>query len=111
MHGGKELIAPLEMRFDKGRVNGKMNVIAGRVKRQVGEWTGDNEAQAEGLAQEMKGKAQQAWSGVKEALRALQNKALAAQNHKSAENSGSRNTARSAIPLLAYRTRKQSPQR
>jgi len=71
MHGGKELEPPDETKFDKERVKGAINEIAGRAKRQVGEWTGDKGAQVEGMAQEMKGKAQQAWCGVKDALRTL----------------------------------------
>ena len=71
MHGGSELIAPVEMRFDKQRVKGTLNEIAGRARRQVGEWTGDTGTQAKGLAQERKGKAQQAWCTVKDALRLL----------------------------------------
>ena len=63
MHGGKELEPPDETKFDKERVKGAINEIAGRAKRQVGEWTGDKGAQVEGMAQEMKGKAQQAWCG------------------------------------------------
>jgi uncharacterized protein YjbJ (UPF0337 family) len=58
--------------MDKERLKGSINEIAGRAKRQVGEWTGDKTAQVEGLAQEMKGKAQLAWCGVKDALRAMQ---------------------------------------
>jgi hypothetical protein len=33
----------------------------------VGEWTGDSNTQAEGAAQQIKGKAQKAWGNVKEA--------------------------------------------
>ena len=37
------------------------------LKRQVGEWTGDTNAQVEGAAQQVKGKAQKAWGNVKDA--------------------------------------------
>ena len=39
--------------MDKDRVKGKLDDAAGRVKRQVGEWTGDSELQAEGTAQQV----------------------------------------------------------
>lgn len=55
--------------MDKDRVKGAVNDTAGRVKRQVGEWTGDTNAQVEGAAQQVKGKAQKAWGNVKDAAR------------------------------------------
>jgi uncharacterized protein YjbJ (UPF0337 family) len=55
--------------MDKDRVKGKMEDIKGRVKRQVGEWTGDSEMQAEGIADQAKGKAQNAVGRVKDAAR------------------------------------------
>ncbi len=55
--------------MDKDRVKGAVNDAAGRAKRQVGEWTGDTNAQAEGSAQQIKGKAQKAWGAVKDAAR------------------------------------------
>jgi len=90
MHGGRELIPPDETKFDKERMNGAINEMAGRAKRQVGEWTGDRGAQAEGLAQEMKGKAQQAWCGVKDALRLLRVEAAQrADSHPDADSDAS----------------------
>jgi len=55
--------------MDKDRVKGAINDAAGRAKRQVGEWTGDTDAQAEGAAQQMKGKAQKVVGAVKDAAR------------------------------------------
>ena len=55
--------------MDIDRIKGKADDIAGRVKRQVGEWTGDEEAQAEGAAQQAKGKVQNAWGKAKDAVR------------------------------------------
>lgn len=55
--------------MDKDRVKGAMNDAAGRVKRQVGEWTGDTKAQVEGTAQQIKGKTQKAVGTVKDAAR------------------------------------------
>ena len=57
--------------MDKDRVKGKMDDTAGRVKRQVGEWTGDKDLQAEGTAQQVKGKAENAWGKTKDAVRDL----------------------------------------
>ena len=55
--------------MDKDRVKGAMDDAAGRVKRQVGEWTGDTESQVEGTAQQVKGKAEKAWGNAKDAVR------------------------------------------
>jgi uncharacterized protein YjbJ (UPF0337 family) len=55
--------------MDKDRVEGKIEDVKGRVKRQVGEWTGDEKAQSEGAVQQVKGKIQNAWGKVKDAGR------------------------------------------
>lgn len=55
--------------MDEDRIKGKAEDVKGRVKRQVGEWTGDEEAQAEGTMDQAKGKAQNAWGKVKDAAR------------------------------------------
>lgn len=55
--------------MDKDRVEGKLEDIKGRVKRQVGEWTGDENAQAEGTAEQVKGKVQNAFGKAKDAVR------------------------------------------
>jgi uncharacterized protein YjbJ (UPF0337 family) len=55
--------------MDKDRIKGKMEDVAGRVKRQVGEWTGDEKTQAEGLAEQAKGKAHNAIGKLKDAAR------------------------------------------
>ncbi len=55
--------------MDKDRVEGKWEDIKGRVKRQVGEWTGDEQAQSEGATDQVKGKIQNAWGKVKDAGR------------------------------------------
>jgi uncharacterized protein YjbJ (UPF0337 family) len=54
--------------MDKDRVKGAINDAAGRAKRQV-EWTDNTNAQVEGSAQQLKGKAQKAWGTVKDAAR------------------------------------------
>jgi uncharacterized protein YjbJ (UPF0337 family) len=55
--------------MDKDKVKGTVDDTAGRIKRQVGEWTGDTGAQAEGAAQQVKGKVEKAWGNVKDAAR------------------------------------------
>lgn len=55
--------------MDKDTIKGTVDDAAGRAKRQVGEWTGDNQTQAEGAAQQVKGKVEKAWGNVKDAVR------------------------------------------
>ncbi len=55
--------------MDKDRVEGKMHDLKGRAKREVGEFTGDKETQAEGTAEQAKGKIQNAWGKAKDAGR------------------------------------------
>lgn len=55
--------------MDKDKIKGTMDDAAGRVKRQVGEWTGDTKTQVDGAAQQVKGKAEKAWGNVKDAAR------------------------------------------
>jgi uncharacterized protein YjbJ (UPF0337 family) len=55
--------------MDKDRIKGTMDDAAGRVKRQVGEWTGNPNTQAEGAAQQIKGKTEKVVGQVKDAVR------------------------------------------
>lgn len=55
--------------MDKDRVEGKAKDIAGRVERQVGEWSGDKEAQVKGAAKQVEGKIQNAWGKAKDAVK------------------------------------------
>lgn len=55
--------------MNKDTVKGSIDDAAGRAKRQVGEWTGDTKAQADGAAQQVKGKAEKAWGNVKDAVK------------------------------------------
>jgi uncharacterized protein YjbJ (UPF0337 family) len=55
--------------MDKERIKGKAQDIAGRVERQVGEWTGDDEAQAKGLAKQAEGKTRNVVGKAKDAIR------------------------------------------
>lgn len=57
--------------MDSDKVKGTIDDAAGRVKRQVGEWTGDTSSQAEGAAQQIKGKVEKAVGNVKDAVRGI----------------------------------------
>jgi uncharacterized protein YjbJ (UPF0337 family) len=59
------------MNMDKDKVKGTIDDTVGRAKRQVGEWTGDTKTQAEGAAQQIKGKVEKAVGNVKDAARDL----------------------------------------
>jgi uncharacterized protein YjbJ (UPF0337 family) len=51
--------------MNRDEIKGKGKDIAGRIQRQAGEWTGDEEAQAEGAAKQAEGKVQKAWGKIK----------------------------------------------
>lgn len=55
--------------MDKERIKGKAEDITGRAQRQVGEWTGDEKAQAEGMAKQAEGKVRNAVGKVKDSVR------------------------------------------
>lgn len=55
--------------MDKDRISGAANQAKGSIKKGVGELTGDQKLQAEGMADKAKGKAQSAVGGAKDAAR------------------------------------------
>ena len=55
--------------MDKDRVEGKVKDVAGRVERQVGEWTGDKNAQVHGATKQAEGKVQNAFGKAKDSVR------------------------------------------
>lgn len=55
--------------MDDDRIKGKLNDVGGRIKRQTGEWTGDEDLQAEGSKDQAKGKVQNAWGKMKDKAR------------------------------------------
>lgn len=55
--------------MNNDEIKGKAKDIAGRVQRQVGEWTGDTEAEVKGTVKQAEGKAQNAWGKAKEAVK------------------------------------------
>jgi uncharacterized protein YjbJ (UPF0337 family) len=60
--------------MDKDRVKGAIDDSAGRIKRQVGEWTGDSSAQIEGATQQVKGKTEKVLGTIKDASREAKKK-------------------------------------
>ena len=54
--------------MNSDKVKGSIDDAAGRVKRQVGEWTGNTESQVEGAAQQVKGKAEKAVGNLRDAV-------------------------------------------
>lgn len=79
--------------MDKDRVEGKVKDVAGRVERQVGEWTGDTEKQAHGAAKQVEGKVQNAWGNLKDAARST---GANANNPKDAEDVATDDSERKA---------------
>jgi len=55
--------------MDKDRVKCKAKDVAGRMQRQVGEWTGDGDEQVKGAAKRVEGKIQNAWGKAKDAVK------------------------------------------
>lgn len=55
--------------MDKDRIEGEMDDVKGRAKRQVGEWTGDKKLEGEDAMDQAKDKANDAFEKVKDAGR------------------------------------------
>ena len=55
--------------MDKERIKGKAQDMAGRAERQVGEWTGNEKTQAEGMAKQAEGKTRNAVGKMKDNVR------------------------------------------
>lgn len=91
--------------MDQDRVKGAINDAAGRAKRQVGEWTGDTDAQVEGSAQQIKGKAQKAWGAVKDAARDAQKDMEHQQNESARERELAEERAREEERIHSGHTR------
>jgi len=54
---------------DQDRIKGSAHQAAGKVKEWAGKVTGDNKTEAEGKAEQVKGKVQNAVGGLKDAVR------------------------------------------
>ena len=68
--------------MDKDEIKGKAKDVAGQVERQVGEWTGDKDAQTKGAAKQVEGKAQNAWGKAKDAVRDAADKLKGEHGHE-----------------------------
>lgn len=55
--------------MDDDRLKGKLTDVGGRIERQAGEWTGDEDLQAEGSKDQAKGKVQNTWGKLKDKAR------------------------------------------
>jgi uncharacterized protein YjbJ (UPF0337 family) len=54
--------------MNKDRVKGVIDEVVGGIKRKAGELTGDTQLQVQGVAQQAKGKIENAWSKTKDAV-------------------------------------------
>ena len=54
--------------MDKDRVKGTVDEVVGSAKKKAGEWTGDTQLEVEGIAQQVKGKLENTWGKVKDAV-------------------------------------------
>jgi len=70
--------------MNKDRAEGKVKDIAGRVERQVGEWTGDPEKQVHGTAKQAEGKVQNAWGKTKDTGKEIADDAKAREKKEEA---------------------------
>jgi uncharacterized protein YjbJ (UPF0337 family) len=61
--------------MDINRVKGAIDKVAGVTKQKTGELTGNKELEVEGIAQQFKGKVEDAWGKAKDAVRDTNEKA------------------------------------
>lgn len=54
--------------MNKDRVKGIIDEVTGSAKRKTGELTGNTQLRVEGMAQQVKGKAENAWGTTKDAV-------------------------------------------
>ncbi|MGA8503656.1 MAG: CsbD family protein [Candidatus Sulfotelmatobacter sp.] len=55
--------------MNKDQMEGKIKDVAGRIERQAGEWTGDEDKEVRGALKQVEGKLQNAWGNAKNAGR------------------------------------------
>lgn len=55
--------------MNKDRVKGTIDKVVGSAKRKAGTWTGNTPLQVKGMAQQAKGKVENAWGKAKDGLR------------------------------------------
>jgi uncharacterized protein YjbJ (UPF0337 family) len=78
--------------MNSDEIKGTIDDAAGRAKRQVGEWTGDTKTQAEGAAQQVKGKAEKVVGNVRDAVNDATNRS--AENDRDIDDSLNRESVR-----------------
>lgn len=61
--------------MNKDRANGTIDELVGTARRRAGELTDDIQIQVEGMAQQVKGKVENAWGKAKDAVRAANEEA------------------------------------
>jgi uncharacterized protein YjbJ (UPF0337 family) len=54
--------------MNKDRVQGAIDESVGSAKREAGEWAGDGQLQLEGIAQQVKGKLENAWGKAEDVV-------------------------------------------
>ncbi len=64
------------------KIIGIANEAIGKIKKRLGEATGDEQVEGEGVMQEVKGKGQKTAGDAKEAAKDAMNRAAAAANNK-----------------------------
>jgi uncharacterized protein YjbJ (UPF0337 family) len=57
-------------------VKGGINQVKGRVKEEIGNLTGNNKLEGEGILDQVKGKVQQGWGNLKDAAKSVIDTAL-----------------------------------
>ena len=82
--------------MNSDNIKGTIDDAAGRAKRQVGEWTGDTQTQAEGAGQQVKGKVEKAVGNVKDAFNNATNRndATTRDTDRDIDNNTDRETVR-----------------
>jgi uncharacterized protein YjbJ (UPF0337 family) len=74
--------------MDKDRIKGRLEGLKGRIQRQVGEWTGNWDAETEGIAEQAKGKIQNTWGKMKDAGRDVLNREQARKDEENRKKDG-----------------------
>ena len=78
--------------MNSDEIKGTIDDAAGRARRQVGEWTGDTKTQAEGAAQQVKGKAEKVVGNVRDAVDKATNRPV--ENDRDIDDNLDRETVR-----------------
>jgi uncharacterized protein YjbJ (UPF0337 family) len=72
--------------LNKNRVNGTIDEVVGSAKRKAGELTGNTKLQVKGMAQQVKGKVENAWGKTTDAIqKAIENTEVHIDTHVNLE--------------------------